>query len=46
MQEGKDGAHDVMCTIVTAMTDAQIEFSTFGSPATDPLTRDQPSSQL
>ena len=40
-QEGKDGAHDVMCTIMTAMTDAQIEFLTFGSPATDPLTRAQ-----
>ena len=30
-QEGKDGAHDIMCTIMTAMTDAQIEFLTFGS---------------
>ena len=40
-QEGKDGAHDVMCTTMTAMTDEQIEFLTFGSPATDPLTRAQ-----
>ena len=40
-QEGKDGAHDVMCTTMTAMTDVQIEFLTFGSPATDPLARAQ-----